>query len=176
MSAPTCCVFIATSVDGFIARPDGRIDWLSRADWPGEDYGYARFFASIDAIVLGRKTWETVLGFDAWPYDGKRCVVMTHRSLAPRANEEASASPPRELVERLGREGVRRVYVDGGAVITSFLAAGLIDELTVTQVPVLLGEGVPLFGPGRPEQGLSLVESRAFPSGVVQSTWRRPTA
>jgi dihydrofolate reductase len=173
VGAPTCHVFIATSVDGYIARSDGRIDWLQRAELPGEDYGYARFFAACDVLVLGRKTWETVAGFGAWPYAGKRSVVLTHRPLTPLANEEVFSGSPRALAERLGREGARRVYVDGGAVISQFLAEGLIDELTVTQVPVLLGDGVPLFGPGRPELGLALVESRAFPSGVVQTTWRR---
>lgn len=172
MPAPTCLVYIATSVDGFIARPDGALDWLKRVEVEGQDYGYQRFFDSIDCLVLGRGTYDVVRGFDAWPYADKRCVVMTHRPVSEKkANEAFYAGEPASLVARLGDEGVRRIYVDGGAVIGQFLAAGLIDELTISQIPVLLGRGLPLFTEGV-EQGLTLLESRAFPSGLVQSRWR----
>ncbi|MDP1829241.1 MAG: dihydrofolate reductase family protein [Archangium sp.] len=172
MPAPACCVFIATSVDGFIARTDGGIDWLKRVEREGEDYGYQRFFDSVDALVIGRGTYEVVRGFDAWPYGGKRCVVLTHRTFEPKAKEEFFEGEPRALLDKLGAEGLKRVYVDGGAVISQFLAAGLIDQLTISQVPVLLGRGLPLFHPGT-EHALTLVESRSFPSGLVQSTWHK---
>jgi len=171
MPHPQCSVFIAASLDGFIARPDGAIDWLGPMARPGEDYGYQRFFDSIDAIVFGRKTYETALGFDAWPYAGKRCVVLTHRPLEARHGEERHEGVLDVLVDRLGAEGVRRAYIDGGEVIRQFLAAGLIDDLTISIVPVLLGEGLPLFGGGA-ERWLRLVESRAFPSGLVQVEYR----
>jgi dihydrofolate reductase len=171
MGTPACFVFIATSVDVFIARRDGGIDWLKRVEREGEDYGYQRFFDSIDALVIGRGTYDVVRAFEGWPYAGKRCVVMTHQAFSPKANEEFFAGSPHELMKRLGDQGVKRVYVDGGAVISQFLAAGLIEQLTVSQIPILLGEGLPLFKqPG--EHPLTLVESRAFPSGLVQSTWR----
>ena len=170
-SRPACCVFIATSVDGFIARKDGTLDWLARVERPGEDYGFQRFFDSIDTLVIGRSTYDFARSIEPWPWAGKRCVVMTHRPLTRKANEEAWSGEPAALLERLAREGVRRVYVDGGAVISQFLAARLIDELTLSRIPVLLGSGIPLFGAGV-EQPLTLVENRSFPSGLVQTTWQ----
>jgi len=165
-------VFIAMSLDGFIARKDGRIDWLSVVERPGEDYGYQRFHDSIDAIVVGRKTYETVLGFDAWPYAGKRCVVMTNQALTPKHGEEFYAGPPDALVARLAATNVERVYVDGGAVIQQFLSAGLIDDMTISIIPILIGEGVRLFGPSGRDVPLRLVSSRAFESGLVQLEYR----
>lgn len=171
MARPQCSVYIATSLDGFIARPDGAVDWLNPMHQDGEDYGYRRFFDSIDAIVFGRNTYDLALGFDPWPYAGKRCVVLTHRPLDARHGEEPYHGPLAALVERLGKEGVRRAYIDGGAVIRQFLAEGLIDDMTLSIVPVLLGEGLPLFRGGA-ERWLRLVESRAFPSGLVQIEYR----
>lgn len=171
MSAPArprCSVYIATSLDGYIARPDGGIDWLSAVERPGEDYGFAAFYASVDALVMGRKTWETALGFPEWPYAGRRVAVMSSRPRTPRHGETFHAGAPAGLLAALAADGVRHVYVDGGATIRSFLAAGLVDELTVSIVPVLLGAGIPLFGDGVPEKTLSLQSSRAFGSGLVQ--------
>lgn len=172
-----CSVFIATSVDGFIARTDGGLDWLSvverpGVERPGEDYGFAAFFATVDVLVMGRKTYDAALGFDPWPYAGKRCVVMTHGQPASKHGEELFAGSPTELVERLSREGVRRAYVDGGVVIQQFLAAGLITDLTISTIPILLGRGVPLFGDLARDVRLELVRSRGFESGLVQNEWR----
>ena len=141
MELPSCFVFIATSVDGFIARRDGGIDWLESVERPGEDYGYQRFFDSVDAVVVGRGTDEVVRAFDGWLYGTKRCIVMTHRRFEPKANEEYFAGTAAELLGKLAAEGVKRVYVDGGVVISQFLAAGFIEQLTISQIPVLLGEG-----------------------------------
>jgi len=168
VSRPRCSVFVAMSLDGYVARVDGSIDWLDGVQRPGEDYGFQAFFDSADAIVCGRKTFETATGFPAWPYTGKRCVVLTHRALPRRPGVEAHEGEPRPLLERLGAEGVRHVYVDGGTVISQFLAARLVDAMTVSVVPVLLGDGLRLFAGGGLEQGLSLVRSRAFESGLVQ--------
>lgn len=172
MTAPSCAAFIAASVDGYIARPDGALDWLTPFQTPGEDHGYARFFASVDALVIGRGTYDAVLGFGDWPYRGKRCVVLTHRPAAPRHGEELTAEAPRALVERLGQGGVGRIYVDGGDVIRQFLAADLLDELTLSVIPIVLGDGVRLFGAG-PERRLALEASQAYPSGLVQLRYRR---
>src|SRR5512140_345202 len=117
---PGCAAFVATSLDGFIARPDGSVDWLGAVQVPGEDYGFAAFLGSTDVLVLGRKTYDTVLRFGAWPYAGKRCIVLTHRALSPRHGEERFEGTPRSLVEWLGHEGAKRLYVDGGAVIRQF--------------------------------------------------------
>lgn len=172
MSTPSCFVFIATSVDGFIARKDGGIDWLKLVERPGEDYGFQAFFDTIDTLVIGRGTYDIVRAFDSWPYPGKRVVVMTHRPLVPIANETFFDGEPAALVAQLGAEGVKRIYVDGGKVISQFLDAGLIEQLTISQVPVLLGSGLPLFSSGV-EQRLTLVESRTFASGLVRTTWRK---
>lgn len=169
---PQCSVYLAASVDGFIARPDGGLDWLEAVHREGEDYGYAEFVRSIDAHVVGRKTYDAVLGFGAWPYAGKRVVVLTRRPPAPRHGEEFYAGDPGALLERLAREGVRRAYVDGGDVVRQFLAARLVDDLTLSVIPLLLGQGVPLFGGALPEQGLTLEEARSYPSGLVRLRYR----
>lgn len=166
---PRASVFIAQSLDGYIARADGNIDFLASVERPGEDYGYAAFFAAIDSLVIGRKTYDTVLGFGAWPYGSKRCVVLTHRSPAnARSGEEFFAGTPQALLERLGGDGVRHVYIDGGNVIQQFLAADLIDDLTISVVPIALGAGIRLFADTGIEHNLTLQESRGFPSGLVQ--------
>jgi dihydrofolate reductase len=168
---PRCSVFIATSLDGFIARRDGSIDWLSAVERPGQDYGYARFFADVDALVLGRRTYDTVLGFPSWPYGDKRCVVVTHNPPEARHGERFHSGAPAPLLEQLHADGVRRVYVDGGATIRLFMRDGLIDDITLSIIPVILGDGIRLFDDGVPERKLRLERSEAFPSGLVQLTY-----
>ena len=167
-----CSVYIAASLDGFIARPDGGIDWLSIVERAGEDYGYRAFHESVDTVVVGRSTYNLALGFEPWPYAGKRCVVLTHEPPAPRHGEEFYSGAPRELCARLSEQGVRRAYVDGGAVIQQFLSAGLVTDLTVSFVPVLLGDGVRLFGITGGDILLELERSQSFPSGLVQVEYR----
>jgi dihydrofolate reductase len=174
MRRPQCSVFIATSLDGFIARRDGAIDWLSIVETPGEDYGYARFFAGVDALIVGRRTYDTALGFSAWPYGGKSCVVFTHHPPEARHDERFYAGPPAALLAELRAAGVARAYVDGGALIRSFLREDLIDDITLSIVPVLLGDGVRLFDASVPERRLRLTASQAFASGLVQVTYERP--
>lgn len=183
---PRCSVFLAVSLDGFIAREDGSIDWLERAQGevaPGDDLGYAAFFAGVDALVMGRRTFDTVRGFPSWPYGDRRVVVCSRGPVAipPALGPQvtASSASPADLLVALRAEGVGHVYVDGGETIRRFLAADLVDELTITTIPVLLGRGRPLFGPGGalpsgdpPERWLALLGSRATPEGFVQSAWR----
>jgi len=172
-----CSVFIAVSLDGFIARADGSVDWLSLVESPGQDYGYQKFFDSIDTLVIGRSTYELALGFDSWPYRGKRCVVLSHTQAPARHGEEFFAGEVSELAARLATDGTRRAYVDGGAVIRQFLNAGLIDDLTLSVIPVLLGSGISLFGSGNSrELKLELLQSQNFPSGLVQMHYRVPSA
>ena len=163
---PPCSVYIATSLDGYIAGPDHGLDWLTIVERPGEDYGYQAFFDGVDALVIGRKTYDVTLGFPSWPHGEKRCIVVTHAPPAAKHGEEFYSGPLLALVERLGAEGVRRIYVDGGTLIRASFAEDLIDEVTLSIVPVLLGAGVPLFG--GIERRLTLVASRSFPSGLVQ--------
>jgi len=168
-----CSVFIAVSLDGFIARADGSVDWLSLVESPGEDYGYQRFFDSIDTLVVGRSTYELALSFDPWPYQGKRCIVLSHTQPPPRHGEEFFTGDVSALATRLAAEQAQRVYIDGGAVIQQFLRAGLLTDLTLSVIPIILGAGIPLFGPSTAtDQKLQLVESRSFPSGLVQTHYR----
>jgi dihydrofolate reductase len=169
----TVSVFVGTSVDGFIARLNGDLDFLPPGG--GEPHGYDEFMASVDALVIGRKTFETVLAFEAWPYGDKRVVVLSHRpvdvSAAASMNVEQMAGPPIEIVSRLADSGARNLYVDGGVTIQGFLRAGLIQRLIVTRVPVLIGEGIPLFGTVPRDIRLRHVATRHFPSGLVQSEY-----
>ncbi|HZA46441.1 MAG TPA: dihydrofolate reductase family protein, partial [Rubrobacter sp.] len=144
-------VFIATSLDGFIARTNGDLDWLTGAESASteQDYGYQEFMDSVDTVVLGRNTFEFVLTFDTWPYSGKKVVVLSSRTKAIPTHlvndVEWLSLPPQHLLERLAAQGATHLYVDGGKTIQGFLKAGLIDELTITRAPVLIGTGVPLF-------------------------------
>jgi dihydrofolate reductase len=170
MSRPTFAVFVGASLDGFIARKDGALDWLK--PFEGVDHGYAPFFEGIDTLLVGRGTWDTVAAFPEWPYPGKRVAVLTHRPLRAAHGELVLAGAPAEVAARLESEGARRVYLDGGATISGFLAAGLVDELTVSVLPVVLGDGLRLFVPPLPERALALQSSQAYPDGVVQLRYR----
>ena len=169
----TASVFIATSLDGFIARPDGGIDWLPVGG--GEPHGYDEFIAGVDAIVLGRKSFEKVLTFGDWPYGEKRVVVLSSRhvdlSAAAGAVVEQMAGPPAEIVSLLAASGAHHLYIDGGITIQRFLRAGLIQRLIITRVPVLIGDGIPLFGTLPRDIRLHHVATRPFPSGLVQSEY-----
>ena len=166
-------VFIATSLDGFIARQDGALDWLP-ADG-GEPHGYDEFIATVDALVIGRKTFETVLTFDTWPYGSKPVVVLSTRPAALRAPAgavcEMMTGTPHEIVARLSARGMKHLYVDGGVTIQGFLEAGLVQRLIITRIPVLLGSGIPLFGPLSHDVRLNHVAARSYPSGMVQSEY-----
>lgn len=172
-----CSVFLAVSLDGFIAREDGAIDWLSVVERPGEDYGFGAFFASTDTLVVGRKTYEVALGFPEWPWGSKRVIVLTSRSLAARHGESFFAGTPSELLAHAEAAGAKHVYVDGGVVVRDFLAAGLVDDLTLSVVPLVLGKGTPLWGPLPPTMGdlrLALRASKTFASGLVQLVYGCP--
>jgi dihydrofolate reductase len=166
-------VFIATSLDGFIARQDGALDWLPAAG--GEPHGYTEFMATVDALVIGRKTFETVLTFDGWPYGQKPVVVLSttlSELIVPDgAVCEVMAGTPREIVSRLSQRGMKHLYIDGGVTIQGFVEAGLIQHLTITRIPVLLGSGIPLFGPLSHDIRLEHVATRSYPSGMVQSEY-----
>lgn len=174
---PDCQVFIATSLDGFIARTDGAIDWLLSLDAEGEDHGYERFIQGIDAIVMGRGTFETVREFEPWPYKHPVLVLSSTLTGAPLPerltdNVRVVTLSPESALSLLHAEGCRRVYVDGGKVIQSFLRKGLISELVITVIPVLLGSGRPLFGPLEKDLALAHEETISFASGLVQSRYR----
>jgi dihydrofolate reductase len=169
----TVSVFIGTSVDGFIARPNDDLDFLPPGG--GEPHGYNEFIASVDAIVIGRKTFEKVLTMGPWPYGDKRVVVLSSRpvdlSAAAGGVVEQMAGPPAQIVSQLVASGAHHLYVDGGITIQGFLRAGLIQRLIITRVPVLIGDGVPLFGTLPRDILLRHVATRHYPSGLVQSEY-----
>jgi dihydrofolate reductase len=169
----TVSVFIGTSVDGFIARPNGDLDFLPEGG--GEPHGYNEFIASVDAIVIGRNTFEKVLTLGPWPYGDKRVVVLSSRpidlSAASGSLVEQMAGSPAEIVSRLAASGAHHLYIDGGITIQRFLCAGLIQRLIITRVPVLIGDGIPLFGTLPRDVRLRHVATRNYPSGLVQSEY-----
>ncbi len=165
-------VFVGTSLDGFIARADGALDFLPPGG--GEPHGYEEFIASVDALVIGRKTFETVLGFGGWAYGAKPVFVLSSHPLAPAPTEavvERLSGPPAEIVTQLAERGIRHIYVDGGITVQAFLRAGLIHRLIITRVPVLIGSGIPLFGALPRDVALKHVQTRQYASGLVQSEY-----
>ena len=175
----TCSVFCGLSLDGFIARRDGALDFLE-GDGTAEmgDHGYEAFMAGMDAIVMGRNTFEVVRGFGQWPYTKKVFVLSSGNvdlstPIAQGADLELLNASPVEVVQQLGARGFRHLYIDGGGTVQRFLRAGLIDRMILTRLPVLIGQGIPLFGPLEQDVPLRLVETRGFPGGLVQSTYVR---
>lgn len=165
-------VFVGTSVDGFIARQNGDLDFLPPGG--GEPHGYEEFMASIDALVIGRKTFETVLAFKTWPYGEKPVFVLSTRELAPAppgAIVEHLSGEPAEIVGILDARGIGHVYVDGGITVQRFLRAGLIQRLIITRVPVLIGAGIPLFGETKRDIVLKHVTTHQYASGLVQTEY-----
>jgi dihydrofolate reductase len=165
-------VFIGTSVDGFIARANGDLEFLPPGG--GEPHGYDEFMSTVDALVVGRNTFETVLAFDTWPYGEKAVFVLSTRPLANPplgAVVERMSGDPADIVSRLAARGLRHIYVDGGITIQRFLQAGLIQRLVITRVPVLIGTGIPLFGPLASDIALKHVATRQYASGLVQSEY-----
>ncbi|MGP4104275.1 dihydrofolate reductase family protein [Nonomuraea sp. KM90] len=165
-------VFIGISLDGFIAREDGDLGWLtSRGEAAGDDLGYDEFISGIDAVVMGRGTYEPGLTYDPWPHEGRHTAVL---STTLEAGADPRVTVYRDLdtlVRGLAERGTKSVYVDGGQVIRTFLRAGLIDEITLTTVPVLIGTGLPLFGPAGRDVPLTHLSTKVFGAGVVQSTY-----
>lgn len=167
-------VFIATSLDGYIARNNGDIAWLLQQDLPEENHGYENFICNIDAIIMGRGTFETVCDFTPWPYE--QPIVVLSSTLAAQPVPEHligkvrfSNQTPEQVMLMLETEGCKRVYIDGGQVVQSFLKQGLIHDLIITKIPILLGEGRPLFGPIPHDIFLSHLNTQSFPSGFIQS-------
>ena len=175
---PQCSVFVGVSLDGFIARQNGDLDWLmGEGGGDSAEYGYNEFIADIDAIVMGRRTFEKVLTFDKWYYGNKRVVVLSHQALDLSIAQgrggvvELMAGSPAEIVSKLAASGARRLYVDGGITIQQFLCAGLIHRLIISRLPVLIGEGIPLFSSLPRDIRLSHIATRTYPGGMVQSEY-----
>jgi dihydrofolate reductase len=165
-------VFVGTSLDGFIARANGDFDFLMPCG--SEPHGYDEFMSTVDALVIGRKTYEKVLTFSTWPYGEKRVFVLSTHALLPApagAVVERLSGDPAEIVSHLSARGVEHAYVDGGITVQRFLEAGLIQRLIVSRVPVLIGGGIPLFGALQHDIVLSHVGTRQYAGGLVQSEY-----
>jgi dihydrofolate reductase len=171
-------VYVAISLDGFIARRDGSIDWLNDSQSlvpEGEDCGYKAFMDSIDTLIMGRRTFEQVLTFGPWQYGETPVVVLSHNPVTIPSHLQdtvsCSSEPPRALLERLSSQGVKHVYVDGGSTIHGFLSENLIDEIILTIIPIALGDGISLFGPMERDLKLTHVSTKAYDFGFVQTKY-----
>lgn len=176
-------VFVGTSLDGFIARADDQLDFLDAKDEEDEGggggepdaHGFEAFIASVDALVMGRRTYDVVLGFGKWPYGKKPVFVLSSGRPAPApdgAIVEHLSGTPASVTKALAARGFQHLYVDGGKTIQAFLRAGLIDRIVVTRVPVLIGSGIPLFGPLERDVPLRHLSTRSLPGGAVQSEYQ----
>ncbi len=173
-------VFIGTSLDGFIAREDGDIGWLDSANkkaTPGEDFGFNSFLESVDLIVMGRKTFEQVITFNDWSYKDTKMIVLTSRDIeipeklkktVTTSNTLSSA----QLIKELSDQPINHIYVDGGTVIQDFLSTGLVDEITVTIVPILIGNGKPFSRLLPKDLYLQHLKTTVYDFGFVQNKYR----
>ncbi len=166
-------VFCGVSVDGFLARPNHGLDFLETGGQ--EPHGFEEFYGSVDVVVIGRKTFEVVLTFGQWFYGKKQVVVLSSRpvdfSWIKDGVIEQMSGEPAEIAAQLRSRGFQHAYIDGGITIQKFLTAGLIDRMIVTRVPVLIGEGIPLFGPVPRDIALRHVATRSYPGGLVQTEY-----
>ena len=170
-------VYIATSMDGYIAAKDGGIQWLNDIPNPEKsDYGYGKFISQIDAILLGRGTFEKVMEFDFWPYEKPVFVFSNSIKALPESYAgkcQLVAGNPEQVLQQLHSQNFHNIYIDGGKTIQSFLAADLVDELIISTIPILLGEGIPLFGKMDNQLNFVLKESCSFANGVVKNHYTR---
>lgn len=176
MARPRISVFIAQSVDGYIATDHDSLDWLTDASAANEDYGFDAFLADIDLVAMGRSTFDFIEQMTDLPYGRRPVHVFTTRPAQERVGFEFVAMSPQEAIARWTEAGVRHVYVDGGQLISQFLVAGLVDDLTLTIAPLLLGSGKPLFRRVDVRTMLRPVHSQVFPSGMVQLRYERIVA
>lgn len=170
---PKISVFIATSLDGYIARKNGDIDWLVKFSPPtgddeDKDCGFSKFFSSVDVLVMGRNTYEIVSSFDTWPYQGKRVVVLSSTLTSVNEQAELFKGDITHLVEKLHADGIKHIYVDGGATVSQFLNADLVDQMIISLIPVVIGSGIPLFSKINNDKWCRLTSSKPYSNGLMQ--------
>lgn len=169
---PKVSAFLGLSLDGYIAGQKGDLSWMSPFQTDSsEDTGYKALMDSVDVLIMGRNTYDVVRNFESWPYTGKRVIVLTHRPLLPLHGETTHEGPLSDLLAQLHAESYQHVYIDGGSIIREGLANGVIDTLTLSWLPVVLGNGIPLFQPGTPMSYWHPKKLRAFPSGLLQGQY-----
>ena len=175
-SRPQTIVFLGLSLDGCIAGEDGDLSWLAQcAGESTAETGYDDLMRRADTLLIGRRTYESVLGFPDWPWSGKRVRVLTRRPMQARFDETPCSGSIESVLADLGAAGSRVSYLDGGDVVRQALRAGVVDELTLSWIPVVLGNGTRLFESGLPGSNWQLIHTRGFASGMVQATYRRRT-
>lgn len=170
---PKISVFIATSIDGYIAKKNNDIDWLTTFTPPTDeseekDCGFSNFFSSVDALVMGKNTYNVVSSFDPWPYQGKRVIVLSSSLKSVCKQAELFNGEIQDLITKLHAEGIKHIYVDGGATISHFLNAGLIDQLIISIIPVVLGSGIPLFSNINNDKWCQLTSAQTYSNGLLQ--------
>ncbi|MGN6646641.1 MAG: dihydrofolate reductase family protein [Cytophaga sp.] len=168
-------VYIAASLDGYIAKPNDDLSFLSVVQQEGEDYGYADFIKSIDTVILGRKTYDWVMTqVPEFPHADKTSFIITRTDRPAIGNTNFYTGNLKDLILKLKKENGKNIFIDGGAeVVNELLKENLVDEFIISVIPVLVGDGTRLFKDGRPEQALELVSSRQFPKGLVQLHYKR---
>jgi len=170
-------VYIATSLDGYIAKKDGTIDWLMDIPNPDKsDYGFSEFMERIDAVIMGRKTFETVVSFKEWPYTKPVFILSRNLKNLPKEYQEKAQIVTGELndiLASLGKQGVKNIYIDGGKTIQSFLQEDLIDEIIITRIPTILGSGIPLFTDIDKELKFKVLNTEVLNQDLVKSTYVR---
>jgi|FLOH01.1.fsa_nt_gi dihydrofolate reductase len=177
-------VFMAISLDGFIADVDGGVDWLNTMSEPdvgsNEDYGFSALMGSVDALVMGRNTFDQVLKFHGWPYASLPVIVLSNRPSARTLPEGAlvayASGSPSELIAAWERQGIKHIYLDGGQVVDDFLRVALIDEMILTQVPAILGNGLPLFKQPLDQDSWKLESTTAYKNGFVTRVFKYKSA
>jgi len=169
---PTGHAFMAMSLDGFVARQNHGLDWLMKQNTAGEDHGYDAFFSKVDGLVMGSGSYKTALTFDAWPYE-KPVIVMSHSLTNADIPDDLrdkvflTSLTPKQVMHSLADRGWRRVYIDGGKIIQSFMRGRLIVDMTVTLIPILIGEGKRMFGTLDADIDLELQSAQPYPSGLL---------
>ena len=170
-------VYIATSLDGHIAKKDGNIEWLMEVPNPeNSDYGFSEFMVRIDGIIMGRNTFDTVVGFDQWPYSKPVFVLTNTMKSVPGGYEDKAhivSGKLKNIVASLESKGIKNLYVDGGKTIQSFLQEDLIDEMIITRIPTILGSGIPLFIDMDQELKFKVVKTEVLNQDLVKSTYKR---
>lgn len=165
---PKISIYIASSIDGYIARKDGNLDWLHYGHTGDEDYGFKKFTSTIDAVIMGKNTYEVVSSFDEWAYKDKRVIVLSNTLTEVRKEAELFSGELTELLAKLHAENVKHVWIDGGITVSKFLEAGLVDDITISIIAMVLGAGIPLFSTMHQEHRCHLVSTQSYPSGLVQ--------
>ena len=177
---PTGHIMMAMTLDGFVARPDRSLDWLMKQPTKTEEHGFQEFVDSVDVILMGTGSLRTILSFEEWPYQKPVVVLsrtMTKADIPAALHDkiEFSTLAPDRLWEEFAERGYNRVYIDGGAIIRSFIKAGFVYEMTISIIPILIGTGIRIFGEIDHDRDLELISSTDYPSGLVTLKYKMKT-